>query len=92
MVVEHTNGRIEVMRDDRLDAVAQPEHQALLEAATRHGFGFDHPDEWRALVAAQRRARNQPGGYWIAEATPEAADHGLTGSRSGTASPSPPTP
>jgi hypothetical protein len=77
VAVEHVDGRVEVVRDDRLAAVAQPEHQELLEAAARHGFGFDHPDEWRALVDAQRRARNQPGGYWIAEATPEAADHAV---------------
>jgi len=77
VAVERTDGRIEVVRDDRLNSVAQPEHQALLEAAARHGFGFDHPDEWRALVDAQRRLRNQRGGYWIAEATPEAADHAI---------------
>lgn len=77
VAVERTDGRVEVVRDDRLSAVAPRERQAFLEAAARGGFGFDHPDEWRALVAAQRRARNQPGGYWIAEATPEAADHAV---------------
>jgi hypothetical protein len=77
VAIEQVDGRVEVVRDDRLDAVAQPEYRALLKAAARSGFGFDHPDEWRALVAAQRRARNQPGGYWIAEATPEAANHAV---------------
>jgi hypothetical protein len=32
---------------------------------------------WQALVDAQRAQRNQPGGYWIGEAEPEAADHAI---------------
>jgi hypothetical protein len=33
------------------------------------------------LVAAQRRHRNQPGGYWVAGAKPEAAHQAVTGFR-----------
>jgi hypothetical protein len=47
------------------------------------GHGYD--DEHRRLLAAlqhrQRKARNKPGGYWIAEADPIAARHALTRSR-----------
>ena len=44
------------------------------------GGGYDdtHRDLLRALVGEQRRHRNRPDGYWIAEATPHAAGHAIT--------------
>ncbi|MBT8225038.1 MAG: protein phosphatase 2C domain-containing protein [Dactylosporangium sp.] len=69
-------GRLRQVRDDRLAQVAPAERQALRD--TRPGqFGFDRPHQWQALVEAQRRQRNTPGGYWIAEADPEAAAHAV---------------
>ncbi|MEU6137340.1 hypothetical protein [Nocardioides sp. NPDC047086] len=68
-----------VIRDDRLGVIANDvrvAYRARLEA----GYGYD--DEHRRLLAAlqdeQLRHRNRPGGYWIAEADPIAAEHAIT--------------
>jgi hypothetical protein len=68
---------IEVVTDRRVDSVAQAE-----ELATRvHPIGSPaHQARVDDLVAAQRRSRNQPGGYWVAGAKPEAAYQAVTGS------------
>lgn len=45
----------------------------------RDGHGWDgwHTQILRELQVEQTHHRNKPGGYWIAEATPEAADHAI---------------
>jgi hypothetical protein len=62
--------------DDRLARLGQAERQRY-HAHLRDGHGYDA--RLRQLLAAlqseQARRRNQPGGYWIAEADPEAARH-----------------
>jgi hypothetical protein len=68
-------GRVLEVRDDRLSRVASRERRAL--RADGGGFGSERTREWQALVGAQRRRRNQPDGYWIAEAVPEAAAHAM---------------
>ena len=68
VVVQTTDAQLHTVRDDRL---------AQVGARRMNGFLPDHPDEWRQLVAAQRAARNRPGGYWIAEAVPDAAAHAV---------------
>jgi hypothetical protein len=68
--------RILEIRDDRLAQVAPRERRAFRQAGTA-GFGTDRTRQWRALVAAQGAHRNQPGGYWIAEAVPDAAAHAI---------------
>ncbi|WFE62414.1 protein phosphatase 2C domain-containing protein [Micromonospora sp. WMMD714] len=74
-------GEIHEVRDDRLSRVAPDQRADLREAVRqRGGFGFHHAAEWAALVDAQRRARNSPGGYWIVEAEPEAARHAVRAS------------
>lgn len=71
-----STGQLCQVRDDRLAQVAPAERRTLYD--TRPGqFGFDRPHQWQALVEAQRRQRNLPGGYWIAEATPDAAAHAI---------------
>jgi hypothetical protein len=40
-----------------------------------------HQERAQELVAAQRRHRNQPSGYWVAGAKPTAAYQAVTGSR-----------
>ncbi|WP_329014980.1 protein phosphatase 2C domain-containing protein [Micromonospora rifamycinica] len=71
-------GEIREIRDERLAQVALDQHANLHEAIRQHGgFGFHHAAEWAALVDAQRRVRNSPGGYWIVEAAPEAARHAV---------------
>jgi Protein phosphatase 2C len=69
------DGRMLDVRDDRLSRVASHERRAL--RADGGGLGGEGIREWQALVAAQRRVRNQPDGYWIAEAVPEAAAHAV---------------
>jgi hypothetical protein len=67
-----------VVTDRRVDAFAQQEHLATRE----HPIGSpEHQDRVQELVAAQRRYRNQPGGYWVAGAKPMAAYQAATGSR-----------
>jgi hypothetical protein len=67
-------GRILEVRDDRLSRVACRERQALHDNG---GLGSECADKWQALVDEQRRRRNRPDGYWIAEAVPEAAAHAV---------------
>ena len=69
---------LSVITDRRVDAFAQEE--AL---ATRgHPIGSPtHQYRVQELVAAQRRHRNQAGGYWVAGVKPEAAYQAVTGSR-----------
>jgi hypothetical protein len=67
-----------VVTDRRVDAIAREEHLATRE----HPIGSPaHQDRVQGLVAAQRRHRNQPNGYWVAGAKPAAAYQAVTGSR-----------
>jgi hypothetical protein len=67
-----------VVTDRRVDAFARQEDVATRE----HPIGSPaHQERVKALVAAQRRHRNQPGGYWVAGAKPAAAFQAITGSR-----------
>jgi len=66
-----------VVTDRRVDAFAQQEHLATRE----HPIGSrEHQDRVQDLVAAQRRHRNQPDGYWVAGSKPVAAYQALRGS------------
>ena len=66
-----------VVTDRRVDAFAQQEHLATRQ----HHIGLsEHRDRVQELVAAQRRYRNQPDGYWVAGAKPMAAYQAVTGS------------
>ena len=69
----------DVLIDDRLDSVAR-QLRALYVSRLRAGHGFDdrHRRTLAELQRAQRRVRNRPGGYWIAETDPAAAHHGLS--------------
>jgi hypothetical protein len=67
-----------VVTDRRVDAFARQEDLATRE----HPIGSPaHRERVQELVAAQRRHRNQPGGYWVAGAKPAAAYQAVTGSR-----------
>jgi hypothetical protein len=58
---------LKVVTDRRVDAFAQAEESAIRE----HPIGSPpHQARVDELVAAQRRNRNQPGGYWVAGAKP----------------------
>ncbi len=74
-----TDDRVNELVDTRLADLDLPERQHY-RARLRDGTGYDA--EHQALVTAmqerQRASRNTRGGYWIAEADPTAAYHGLT--------------
>jgi hypothetical protein len=77
IVVDGPSG-LTVVTDRRVDAVARQEHLATRE----HPIGSPaHQQRVQELVAAQRRHRNQPDGYWVAGAKPAAAYQAVTGSR-----------
>jgi len=65
--------------DLRQDGLATDERRRY-EAHLAAGHGYD--DALMALLVElqleQRKHRNRPGGYWIAEANPDAARHALT--------------
>jgi hypothetical protein len=68
---------LKVVTDRRVDAFAQAEESAIRE----HPIGSPaHQARVDELVAAQRRHRNQPGGYWVAGAKPAAAYEAVAGS------------
>lgn len=73
VIVTDRHGHLHQVRDDRLATVT-----AALNRPDR--FNAETPDAWRSLVAGQRRERNRPGGYWVAEADPDAAHHAVTAS------------
>jgi len=74
-----TSDRVGELVDTRLADLDLPESRSYC-ARLRDGTGYDA--EHHVLVAAmqkhQRVRRNTRGGYWIAEADPSAAYHGLT--------------
>ena len=73
----------EVISDDRIDQLALAERQRYRERlAAGHGYDDEHRQLLRDLQTEQAKRRNVDGGYWIAEASPEAAEHALTFSRS----------
>jgi hypothetical protein len=77
IVVDGPSG-LTVVTDRRVDAVARQENLATREQPIGSPA---HQHRVEELVAAQRRHRNQPGGYWVAGAKPAAAYQALTGSR-----------
>lgn len=68
-----------VVYDDRLDHVGVRERDAY-RGHLRSGGGYG--DRLNNLVAelqlAERKGRNHPDGYWIAESNPDAAKHAVT--------------
>jgi hypothetical protein len=77
IVVDGPSG-LTVVTDRRVDAFARQEDLATRE----HPIGSPaHQHRVQELVATQRRHRNQPNGYWVAGAKPEAAYQAVSGSR-----------
>ncbi|MFF3394773.1 hypothetical protein ACFYW1_28035 [Streptomyces sp. NPDC002669] len=78
-----TSGQVHQVRDDWLARlVADRPERAAYRAALRSGQGFQNP-EHRTLLQQLRAHqllhvnRDVPGGYWVAEAVPEAARHAV---------------
>jgi hypothetical protein len=69
----------EILRDDRLGPLANAERTAYRNRlVSGHGYDDEHRLILAELQTQQLRHRNRPGGYWIAEADPAAAEHALT--------------
>jgi hypothetical protein len=56
---------------------ANERHHYKQRLSAGHGYGPGHKLILHKLQQAQARKRNQPGGYWIAEADPQAAQHAI---------------
>jgi len=68
----------QVITDDRLGRVRPGVRERYRERlADGHGYDQQHRQLLRELQQEQARQRNRPGGYWIAETDPAAADHAL---------------
>jgi hypothetical protein len=68
--------RVKIVVDDRVSATAATQRE------TADHYPIGHPGKATALLAMKEQelaARNRPGGYWIAAADPQAADHALIG-------------
>ncbi|MEU5078135.1 MULTISPECIES: protein phosphatase 2C domain-containing protein [Streptomyces] len=78
IVLERHDG-LTVLTDLRVDEVL-PELRAEVEQHETHTV--EHQAALRRFVSAQRQTRNTPSGYWVAAASPEAAEHALVGSSS----------
>jgi Protein phosphatase 2C len=75
LVLDTADG-LQVISDERVNQLAGKER----EAANRVPAGSALKLKRRAqLTRALRRARNRPGGYWVAAADPEAASQAVTG-------------
>ncbi|MEU4807920.1 hypothetical protein AB0H20_01835 [Nocardia fluminea] len=72
------SGSFAIRTDDRLSRLDLEEADMYRERL-RAGHGYDetHRSILRSLQIAERTQRNRPGGYWIAEADPDAASHAL---------------
>jgi len=68
-----------MLTDDRLAGLCQSERQRYRERlAAGSGYDGTHRDLLRALQREQRKHRNRPGGYWIADKDPAAARQART--------------
>ena len=71
----HTD--LQVISDDSVETVAVAESRA---SRASHAGTPEHDERLHDLIAAQRRLRNTPDGYWLAGSQPEAAEHAIVGS------------
>jgi hypothetical protein len=76
VLVATTSGVVSVA-DKRVEQLVSDLAQAVKTAPVGSPERKARLDE---LVTQQRKLRNVPGGYWLAGAVPEAAEHALTGS------------
>ena len=78
IMVFGNDGGIDILRDGRHETVVA---ELRRDAARLDGLRGRDGDELKALIRATRPAKlarmNQPGGYWIAETTPEAGCHAI---------------
>lgn len=79
ILVGLSGGRIDRITDDRMSRVAHSEREQYRHRL-QTGAGYDehHRATLQTIQVAERAARNQAAGYWIAETDPAAADHAVT--------------
>lgn len=81
VIVGTVDGNEHVLIDDRLARIDLPESRIYRDRlSTGAGYDDEHGVLLQELQRAEGRQRNQPGGFWIAEADPIAATHALTSS------------
>ena len=73
-VLVETDSGVDVMTDTRVGDIARGAQEAALSAP----LGVARDQRIAELVSEQRRWRNTPNGYWIAQSDPVAADQALT--------------
>jgi hypothetical protein len=74
-VIGHLDGTTRRLSDDRLARIGAAQRRSYREHLRQgSGFGPEHRGRLRELQRSEFPHRNRPGGYWIAEANPEAAD------------------
>ncbi|WP_216911857.1 hypothetical protein [Nocardia noduli] len=79
VIVGYRSGRVSITTDERLSQLGLPDATRYTERlATGCGYDDTHHIILKSLQAHERAHRNQPGGYWIAEADPQAACHSFT--------------
>jgi hypothetical protein len=76
IVLEDNSGKIQVLTDERVDAVAR---DAQTEALNHPIGSFDQRRALTELINAQKPLRNRPEGYWVASGEPAAAHYAFTG-------------
>jgi Protein phosphatase 2C len=76
VVVDATSG-LQVHTDDRLAQVTSGRSRDL---ATLTAGSREYQQRYAELIIGEQTQRNRAGGFWVASATPEAADQALTGS------------
>lgn len=79
IVLGFRDGTTERLTDERMSRVATGDREAY-RTRLQNGAGYDerHREILGNVQAAERDARNRDGGYWIAEADPDAGTHALT--------------
>lgn len=70
--------QVRVVTDDRFAVAVADIRQAVLTVPAAIGT-LEHDGRVRRAALARQQRTNQPGGYWIAAATPEAAYQAVTG-------------
>jgi Protein phosphatase 2C len=77
LLLDHADGRVEAITDGRLEELIR-RYSADVDV---HPAGTpEHAAAFRTFVGRIRHDRNQPGGFWVASARPDAADEAITGS------------
>jgi hypothetical protein len=79
LLLDTTDG-LKVVSDERVNRLAGKEREAANRVPTGSALKLRRRAQ---LTRALRRARNRPGGYWVAGADPQAASQAVTGSLPG---------